>query len=93
MTGVYIWQTNLDEQFQNDALLAGTGLRKNWNDLRMELQLRAYFGYLNIGDQPIVWRWQWSYQWEKIGIVMHIEDGWQDFPFTSVGLGLVWHRQ
>ncbi|NND07371.1 MAG: hypothetical protein HKN87_13420 [Saprospiraceae bacterium] len=86
MLGFYAWQTNLDEQFQNDALLAGIGLRHEGIHWDFEGHLRGYWGYLNIGDQPVVAEIQMDYKMKKIGVSLALTRGLQDFPFTSLML-------
>lgn len=86
MLGFYAWQTNKDEQFQNDALLAGIGVQRDGTFLDLEAHVRGYWGYLNIGDQPIICELNASHRMKRLGISMILAKGLQDFPFTSFSL-------
>lgn len=52
MLGLYVWQTNRADQFQNDAFLFGTGMELKWKDYQLNSSFRGYIGYLNDGDRP-----------------------------------------
>lgn len=83
MLGFYAWQTNLDEQFQNDAFLTGLGLeyiRKRWT---FTSGIRAYFGYL-VGDRPIVLKQVLDYKWTRWNTSLSLQHGLQHYPYTSI---------
>ncbi len=90
MLGFYAWQTNQDEQFQNDAILFGGGLRCTGKVWEHELHIRGYFGYLKIGDQPVVGQLRTSYSRGRIRLAGQIEYGLTDYPFTSSSLMLTY---
>jgi hypothetical protein len=87
--GFYSWQTAADDYRQNDAVLAGGSFgigepSKYW----MDISLSGYFGYMGNGDQPIVLRLQYQSQSSKFqkGLGWSIQQGIQNYPFTSIAM-------
>ena len=56
LLGFYVWQTNQDLHFQDDAFLFGAGLEYNQNNWRIDFNSVGYLGYMSNGDKPIVVR-------------------------------------
>jgi len=56
MAGLYIWQTNSDEQFQNDAFMGGIGIIGDIRHWSFQQELRGYAGYRSNGDKPLLWQ-------------------------------------
>ena len=91
MVGFYVWQTFMDNYYQNDAVLYGLGADLNFSTLTLTPALGGYYGYLGIGDRPLVARlslvtrsggsWNWR---------LRFEQGITDFPYSSVRLGGEW---
>jgi hypothetical protein len=84
MTGLYVWQTNDDIHFQNDAFLYGVQGGMQFRNIIFEPYIKGYAGFFNNGDKPLLGglfihyvhgKKKWSIQWE---------DGWIDFPFQTI---------
>ncbi len=88
MSGFYAWQTNQDEQFQNDAFLAGLGLSKQFRKLQVASSIRGYTGYLEIGDSPLIVDTVTTYQLKSTEVSFCIIYGLHDYPFTSIEAGV-----
>lgn len=88
MGGFYAWQTNQDEQFQNDAFLAGLGLSKHFRKLQLASSIRGYSGYLDIGDSPLIVDTVTTYQLKSKEVSFCIIHGLHDYPFTSIEAGV-----
>ncbi len=88
MAGFYVWQLNGDSHRQNDAFLFGNGLEWNKNGWRMQASVAGYLGYLfNSGDKPIVLRTHTEKRFKKAGLLLRLQQGVQDFKYSSVELG------
>lgn len=54
MLGFYCWQTNLDNNPQNDALLYGVGGELSRGNISIDLSASGYKGYLGDKDAPLI---------------------------------------
>lgn len=88
MTGFYAWQTNQDEQFQNDAFLTGIGLSKQFHQFQIRSSVRGYFGYLNIGDSPVIADLRSVWQGRQLDYLLALYRGLHDYQYTSIELGI-----
>ncbi|NNM15907.1 MAG: hypothetical protein HKO56_04540 [Bacteroidia bacterium] len=91
LTGVYIYQTHIPQYFQNDALMLGLGTDLEFENHIISNQIASYLGYLNIGDKPVVYRFELEKKNEKkLKWNLKFEHGIQDYPFTSASFGLLY---
>ncbi len=90
MAGFYVWQTNSDTRFQNDAFLFGLGGRYCLGKFMLESHIRGYAGYLNHGDHPIVWKTQVSRERKPFRFELGYQRGLHDFDYHSLELGAVY---
>jgi len=86
--GFYCWQTYLDNYPQDDALLFGAGVDFDFKDFFIDQSIGGYSGYMNNGDQPLVYRVDLGLKMKKSAIVFGYEQGICDFPFQSIRAGL-----
>ena len=56
LAGFYVYQTYLENNYQNDAFMYGLGIDVNSKKVTYEASLNGYVGYLNEGDRPMVAR-------------------------------------
>jgi hypothetical protein len=87
MAGLYVYQTNLGDYMQNDAIEYGAGLDVDLGRMQMEHQIGGYAGYLNNGDRPMVYRL--NLLWQKSQVLqfrLRYQQGFMDFPFSSFRL-------
>lgn len=88
MLGLYVWQTNSDVRFQNDAILFGLGLNYEHNDWHWGAHIRGYSGYLNNGDRPVVWKTHLRRSFNRMQAETSYQVGLHDFAYHSVELGV-----
>ncbi len=85
--GFYVWQTNLDNYPQNDALLFGGGIDFDFKDFFINQSICGYAGYMNNGDQPVVYRIDLGIKMGEAALVLGYEKGFKDFPFHGIKAG------
>jgi len=89
MAGLYVWQTNLDGQRQNDAFLFGGGLEWNPSLWRVQIYGSGYLGYMNNeGDKPILFRTHIERRGKKINGILKFQQGLYNFKYSSVEGGI-----
>lgn len=90
MAGLYVWQTNSDVRFQNDAILFGLGGRYQSGRWILDSHVRGYSGYLNNGDRPIVWRTELTYERERIRWLFAYQKGLHDYAYHTLEIGMIY---
>jgi len=91
MIGFYAWQTNLANHMQDDALLYGAGFQLKSNVFSISNELGGFYGYLNNGDQPLVYRFRLQTMRNKsLNYSFQFEHGLNDYNFRSVRLSLIY---
>ncbi len=90
--GFYCWQTNIDNNPQDDALLFGVGFNLFFSDFVFNCGLGSYIGYINNGDQPIVQRFSLRKRNKKIDYLLSFEAGIHDYKYNTVKFGIIYHR-
>jgi hypothetical protein len=89
MLGFYVWQMHGRDNFQNDALSYGLGFDLNFPKLSITNAVGGYYGYLNKGDRPAVFRSSIRTQFESLlNYQFQIQHGLHDFEYTSFRLGI-----
>ena len=87
MSGLYVYQTYLDNNRQNDAFLYGLGTTVAFNKISFHQQIGGYIGYLNNGDRPLVLRSEISTNLKApLNYRLTFQQGFIDFPYTSFWL-------
>ena len=87
MLGMYVWQTNSDTRYQNDALLFGLGVNYQHGGWRTETHIRGYSGYLNNGDRPVVWKTELSRVYKRLKVEFSYQMGLHDFAYHTLEIG------
>ncbi|MEM9836577.1 MAG: hypothetical protein AAF828_08750, partial [Bacteroidota bacterium] len=91
MLGFYVWQTNQEANFQNDAILFGAGIDVQLNNWQITNALAGYVGYLNNGDKPLVYRLDIrSTKSQTVNYSIGYQRGLNDYPFNRITLGARW---
>ncbi len=85
--GFYCWQTYLNNYPQNDALLFGCGIDFDFKSFFINQSIRGYSGYMNNGDQPLVYRADLGFKMGEAAFVVGYERGLNDYPFQSIRAG------
>tara|TARA_R110000868_G_scaffold50189_1_gene160641 strand:- start:1390 stop:2307 length:918 start_codon:yes stop_codon:yes gene_type:complete len=84
LAGFYVYQTYLENNYQNDAFMYGIGIDVNSKNLTYEASLNGYVGYLNAGDRPMVARIGiGSNNPEKTNFGVRIQKGIFDQQYTT----------
>jgi len=91
MLGFYVYQTNLDNFRQNDAFLYGLGVSAYSASYEFNAKWGGYKGYINNGDAPMVIRANAIYKLRKIHLKLGLQQGLNDFEYTSFRLGTIFH--
>ena len=89
MGGVYIWQTNRDDQFQNDAFIFGAGLSRAFGPLQMDLSFRVYLGYMGKGDDPLAAAARFSFVDKNWNGQITVQQGLLDLRYSTIGAGII----
>jgi hypothetical protein len=85
MGGFYCWQMNTENQNQDDAPLFGAGLYVDVKKLRIDNSINGFWGYMNNGDQPLVYRLKLETRMSSlVNYKLMLEEGLHDFPYTSI---------
>lgn len=91
MVGFYVWQTNQDLHFQDDAFLFGAGLEYNQKNWRFDLNSVGYLGYMSNGDKPIVVRIGAQKIMRRNTAILRLQQGLHDYKYTSIEAGIKFH--
>jgi len=90
LAGFYVFQTNLENHMQNDALQYGAGVDLDFGIFRMEHQLGGYAGYLGNGDKPVVYRLNMALlRNSNMELNLRFQHGLRDFPYSSLRLSTI----
>lgn len=86
--GFYVYQTNRQDYFQNDALMWGVGgdLLKD-NTWRFVFQTSGYIGYFESLDRPFVVRMEMQRLFRHGNLTMRLQQGNPSYPFFSARMG------
>lgn len=87
--GIYVWPTNVDNQYQDDAFLYGLGLATAVGSWQLEGSWRGYYGYLGNGDRPQAWRLALDYTFARGALRLGWQQGAADNLYRGGELGWV----
>lgn len=88
MTGLYVWQTNLDGRRQNDAFLFGAGIEWNPSKWHIQLYTSGYLGYMDDqGDKPVLLRAGIERKGKRFSQVLRLQQGVSNFAYSSIEAG------
>lgn len=87
-SGFLCWQT--DNGRQNDAVMYGLRVDFNVKDFAAIAELSGYAGWEHYGDDPIVFKFDASYNWGDFGISAGYRVGFLDWPFHQFRLGVIY---
>lgn len=90
MLGFFVWQTNLDDQFQNDAFLYGLGLEMMTHKLALNISYRGYLGYLDNGDKPTVLDFRITRTLAELKLFLGAGIGFADNLYDRLELGIAY---
>ncbi|MCK5846703.1 MAG: hypothetical protein KAG84_04635 [Bacteroidales bacterium] len=88
--GSYIWQTQSNTNSQNDAIAYGLGISAKYDMYLLRAIYTGYYGYLNIGDRPSVFRLQVGTEKEGFNWQLRYQIGIHNFDYNSFGISLLY---
>lgn len=91
LLGLYVWQTYRINNRQNDAFLAALAFNLYFKDYSFAQSLRGFKGYLNNGDQPLLYKVQLTKQWNTKQIYFSQQWSIHDYSYNTSQLGLVYY--
>jgi hypothetical protein len=86
--GFLVWQTYLDNYPQNDAWLYGAGIDLDFRDFFIHQNIRGYSGYMNNGDQPVVYGADLGIRIGTAAFTFGYQYGLRDYPFQCFRAGI-----
>ncbi len=91
MLGFYSYQTHDPLHLQNDCWLEGVGAELGLGKFSLTQTVSGYRGYLDIGDQPLVYKGSLQVHRRKLDFKIWYQWGIHDFPYKSIRAGVVYH--
>ena len=88
LMGLYVWQTYMINNRQNDAILAAAKLSLHYKDYCLQNDLRGFKGYLDNGDQPLLYSVKFLRNWNYVQVSISQQYTLQDYPYKSLSLGI-----
>jgi len=83
--GLFVWQTRIANNPQNDAFLYSAGLDLRRGKLRAKTSAGGYYGYFGEGDRPLVYRLGlWYEPSARHSLGCQWQEGLRDFEYTSI---------
>lgn len=91
MIGFYVWQTNRNDYYQNDAVMYGAGLKVEYKNIEITNNIAGLYGYINNGDHPLQYRFILNTNTiKKINYKLMIQKGLKDFEYLTIRLSALY---
>ena len=87
MLGLYVWQTYMVNNRQNDAILAALTFNLSYKDFTLSNSLRGFKGYLGNGDFPLLYAAKICRNWNTYQLYLQQQLSLHDYPYNSIQLG------
>ena len=88
LMGLYVWQTYMINNRQNDAILAAATLRLYYKDYCLQNDIRGFKGYLDNGDQPLLYSVKLLKKWNSVHLSINQLIALNDYPYQTAQLGV-----
>jgi len=88
LMGLYVWQTYMINNRQNDAILAAASLKVHYKNYSLNQDLRGFKGYLNNGDKPLLYSVKLARKWKSMQVSISQQYALHDYPYHSLSLGI-----
>ena len=85
--GLYVWQTYMVNNRQNDAVLAALSFNLYFKTYKLSHHLRGFSGYLHNGDFPVLYTTRISKNMISYQVYFQQQLSLQDYPYNSSQLG------
>ena len=87
MLGLYVWQTYMENNRQNDAILAALKFNISYKDYTISNSIRGFKGYLGNGDFPLLYAAKILRNWNAYQLYLQQQFTLNDYPYNSIQLG------
>lgn len=88
LAGFYVWQTNRDDYFQDDAILYGAGFNLQIGEMELTNSFGGYYGYIGNGDKPAVYRFLLKSGRDSLfNYKFMFQQGTRDMKYSSFRIG------
>lgn len=88
LLGLYVWQTNLNDYRQNDALLSSLLINFSFKNFNIQNSIRGFKGYIGNGDFPILYRIKFSTNVKNKEFFVFKQYTLKDNPFNTLSFGI-----
>ena len=89
--GFLCWETT--NSTQNDAPMYGLNFILSNSFLAFENQIGGYWGWMNNGDRPLIYRTKLTYKHKFLDVFFQYQYGIMDFPYHQIRLGCLFSIQ
>lgn len=90
IAGLYIYQTNRTDYYQNDAVIYGLGVDLSFDKFLFKNSWGGYSGYFGNGDKPMVYRSEVSSNFDQaLNYELKFQTGLHDFDYTTISAGII----
>lgn len=90
MLGFYVWQTYSGTFLQNDAFSFGAGMSFHFGKIEISNDFAGYIGYIENGDQPMVYRFVCKYNLKNLTYQFRYQWGLQDYDYQTIGISAIY---
>ena len=73
---------------QNDAILAAASFKLHYKDYSFTQNLRGFKGYLNNGDQPLLYSLKIAKNWKTHQLYVAQQITLHDYPYNTTQFGV-----
>ena len=84
---MYVWQTYMINNRQNDAVLAALSFKLHYKDYTISQNLRGFRGYLENGDFPLLYSTKIAKNWNSYQLYIQQQISLHDYPYNSIQTG------
>ncbi len=88
LLGLYVWQTYMINNRQNDAILVAASFKLHYKDFSLIQNLRGFKGYLNNGDQPLLYSLKIAKNWKTHQLYVAQQITLHDYPYNTTQFGV-----
>jgi hypothetical protein len=89
MAGFYAYQTFDVEHLQNDCIMYGVGADLYWKKFKLSQSLGGYSGYLDLQDQPLVYRFSFRMENGLLDYEAGYLWGIRDYDFQRIRISVI----
>ena len=87
LMGLYVWQTYMQNNRQNDAFLAAFSCQIDYKKVSIVSDFRGFTGYLDNGDSPLLYSIKLSKNQTRYQLFIRKQFNLHDYPYESIQLG------